>query len=343
VRGEEHGGYPNYGFVIKGSKEADLHWEDNDSCLARYGDFSLTVKYTYDKAPAAKLPDTYPLECRGIDTLKVRDVDGLPVGFRWIAFDFIPGTGPAKNGLLPGQCSWLDRGMRPGEPARLAQPIEGAVAWIKDLNSPDSYWTFDVYNAGGQLQATRAERNKRIIVPLLRTNVALASNGATASAQDYTRDEVYPGSHFQPSYAIDGLRYLHLAPPPNDLDGFWRDEHGLPSWLQIDFSGSKTIAEVDVFTVADYPDAPKQMDPSESLTFKNFGATAFDVEYWDGSTWRLVPGGRVGRGKFGPVSPNDKVWTKFKGFTVTTTKIRVLVYGSPDKVARIAEVEAWAP
>jgi len=200
-----------------------------------------------------------------------------------------------------------------------------------------------VYNAGGQLQATRAERNKRIIVPLPRTNVALASNGATATAQDYTRDEVYPGSHFQPSYAIDGLRYLHLAPPPNDLDGFWRDEHGLPSWLQIDFSGSKTIAEVDVFTVADYPDALKQVDPSESLTFKNFGATAFDVEYWDGSAWLLVPGGRVGRGKFGPVLPNDKVWTKFKGFTVTTTKIRVLVYGAQDKTARIVEVEAWTP
>jgi hypothetical protein len=51
----------------------------------------------------------------------------------------------------------------------------------------------------------------------------------------------------------------------------------------------------------------------------------------------------VGRGKFGPVPPNDKVWRQFKGFKVTTTKIRVLVYGSPDKVARIAEVEAWTP
>jgi hypothetical protein len=179
-----------------------------------------------------------------------------------------------------------------------------------------------------------------------RKNVALASNEATATAQDYTRDEVYPGSHFQPFYAIDGLRYLHLAPPPNDADGFWRDEHGLPSWLQINFAGSKTIEEVDVYTVPDYPDLLEQKDPPDGLTFKSFGVTAFDVQYWDGMAWKLVYFGSVGgRGKFAPSPLNDKVRIqfKFKGFKVTTDKIRVLVNASPDTVARIVEVEAWTP
>jgi hypothetical protein len=181
-----------------------------------------------------------------------------------------------------------------------------------------------------------------------RKNVALASNLAKVSASNFTQDDVYPGSHFQPSYAIDGLRYLHLVPPPIDVDGYWRDEHGLPSWIEIEFDGgAKTISEVDVFTVPDSPDYLEQKDPADTLTFKNFGATAFDVQYWDDSAkaWMPVPNASPGgRGKFGPSPPNDKVWRQFGGFKITTSKIRVVVKAAAaDKVARIAEVEAWTP
>ena len=319
VRGEEHGGYPNYGFVIKGSKEADLHWEDNDSCLARYGDFSLTVKYTYDKEPAAKVPDTYPLVCRGTEALKVSDVDG-PVGFRWVGFTFIPGTKPANDGLLPGQCSWQDRGMRAGEPGRLAQPIEDAVAWMKDLNSPDSYWTFSVYNAGGQLQATRAERNKRILVPLLRTNFALAANGGVATASS-----VYPAPSVAASNANDGDR--------KGLSNWGSATPTFPQWLQIDFAGGKSIAEIDVFNTQDNYLSPAE--PTETMTFSKYGLTRFDVQYWNGKfgTWATIPGGSV--------SGNNLVWRHFKFDAITTSKIRILCLGSPDSYSRIAEVEAW--
>src|SRR6266516_1088549 len=51
LKGAEHGGYANYGFVFKGMQEADVKYGDNDSCVARYGDFSLTVNYRYDKEP----------------------------------------------------------------------------------------------------------------------------------------------------------------------------------------------------------------------------------------------------------------------------------------------------
>jgi hypothetical protein len=51
LKGSAHGGYDNDGFVIKGMTEEDLEYADNDSCLARYGDFTLTVNYKYDKTP----------------------------------------------------------------------------------------------------------------------------------------------------------------------------------------------------------------------------------------------------------------------------------------------------
>ena len=331
VRGQEHGGYPNYGFVIKGSKEADLHWEDNDSCLARYGDFTLTVKYTYDKEPAAKVPDTYPLECRGIETLKIVDLEG-PAGSKWVGFTFKPGTKPASLGLLPGQCSWKDRGMRAGEPARLA--IESAGDWSKELNSSDSYWTFNVYNAGAQLQATGAERTKTFFLPLLGTNYALAANGGVATALS-----TFPGS--DPSNVINGDRIGF------GKGGNWASAmKGFPTWLEVAFSGSKTITKINVFTQQDFVSSP--VEPTEKTTFSGAGLTRFDVQYCSANcdtttpTWTTIdPGGRVGLGKFAP-SPNDKVWVQLTFPAITTSKIRILCLGSIDGYSRIAEVEAWS-
>lgn len=332
VRGEEHG-YANYGFVFKGIAEADLKYGDNDSCIARYGDFSLTVTYQYNKEPAAKMPESYPLVCRGTDSLKVIDLGG-PAGFRWVGFNFIPGTNAAKDGLLPGQCSWLDRGMRPGEPARLAQPIEGIGVWSKELNSSDSYWTFNVYNAGAQLQATGAERSKKtgidvakpgVSLPvggltLARTNVALASEGGVASASSTTAPWV-------PAYVNDG-------DPTTDVDrGVWLDGtyNAFPDWIQIDFKGAKSINEIVVVTRQD--DLKSTAKPPETLTFDLSGITDFDVQYWDGK-WITVPGGSV--------TGNNLVWRRFNFPKVKTDKIRLLINGSKDKAySRIVELEAW--
>ena len=164
-------------------------------------------------------------------------------------------------------------------------------------------------------------------------NVAAASNGATATAQNYTADSTYPGYHWQPSYAIDGQRYCHLIADGSDGTGVWRDEHGLSSWLQVDFNGSKTINEVDLFTMPDYPALLTQADPSATQTFTQFGASSFTVQYWTGSAWATVPGGSI--------TGNNLVWRKLNFTAVTTTKIRVVVNTAVDGVARIAEVEAW--
>jgi hypothetical protein len=157
-----------------------------------------------------------------------------------------------------------------------------------------------------------------------RANVAAAANGGVASAQNYTAD--YSGLHFQPSYANDGVRYLSASG-----DQYWRDEHGLSTWLRIDFNGAKSIDEIDVGTVRD--DYATQGDPAATQTFTAYGATSFEVEYLKGATWTTVPGGAI--------TGNNQVWRKLSFSALTTSAIRVRINTAVDGVARLDEVEAW--
>ena len=120
----------------------------------------------------------------------------------------------------------------------------------------DGVETWQVYGMDGELLITAEAATGT------RSNVALTANGATATAQNYTQDSTYPGMHFQPALAIDGVRHTST-----DGASYWRDEHGLSSWLQVDFNGSKSIDEVDVYTMGDYPFYTTNTDPSAGQTF----------------------------------------------------------------------------
>ncbi len=313
-----------FGFVIVGEDTKyvyGLYPRDNAACETYYGDFSLTIDYRFPIKKIYVPPETYPLVCRGTNTLKVMDLDG-PVGFRWVGFNFIPGTKPAGDGLLPGQCSWRDRSMRAGEPARLAQPIEGALAWIKDLNSSDSYWTFNVYNAGAQLRATGAERNKRMILPTLKTNFALAKNGGM----------VFPSS----TLTLNSEKYVNDGELTGAGNAVWLDSTiGIfPDYLEVRFDGKKTIDEIDVITRQTdlvTPVDPKKFDPS--FDKDGFGITAYDVQYWDGTGWVNLA----------VELDNHKVWRQFFPlFPITTEKIRIQINAGQDNAySRVVEVEAW--
>ena len=50
VKGPDHAGEANHGFLFRGEPEADIEWRDNNSCLSRYSDISLTVTFQFDKA-----------------------------------------------------------------------------------------------------------------------------------------------------------------------------------------------------------------------------------------------------------------------------------------------------
>jgi hypothetical protein len=126
--------------------------------------------------------------------------------------------------------------------------------------------------------------------------------------------------------AIDGVRNWATS-------GAWKDAtpDSFPDILQVDFSGSKTINEIDVYAVKDeYTNAA---DPSEFETFSVYGITSFEVQYWTGSSWATVPGGTV--------SNTNRVITRLMFSPVTTTRIRVVVNNAQASYSRIVELQAW--
>jgi hypothetical protein len=153
-------------------------------------------------------------------------------------------------------------------------------------------------------------------------NIALASRGALASASS-TVNSGYPASA-----AINGDRKgLNWG-----NGGGWEDgtTNYFPDWLQVDFSASKTIDRINVFTSQDNYNNP--IEPTPELTFASRGIRDFIVQYWNGSDWVNIPDGSVVN--------NDKVWRQFAFAPITTAKIRVLV-SRATMSSRIAEVEAF--
>lgn len=156
------------------------------------------------------------------------------------------------------------------------------------------------------------------------TNVAASANGATASASSTF------GAGYEAARANNGNRTGATA----GVDGYWNDGtvSTFDDWLQIDFSGSNSINEIDVFGVQDAYTSPTT--PTLTMTSALYGLKDFDVQYWTGTSWATVAGGAV--------TGNNHVWTQFTFSPVTTTKIRVLIHNTQDALySRVVELEAW--
>ena len=156
-----------------------------------------------------------------------------------------------------------------------------------------------------------------------RLNVALAANGAVATASSTAT-----GSGFSTTGAINGN---NRGPWGNSLEG-WNDNTPgvVPDWIQVDFAGSKTIDEIGVFGLHD--NYTQENTPTDTQTFTLYGLIAFNVEYWNGSAWTMIPGGSV--------TGNNKVWRKFTFSPITTSKIRVTIIAVPDSWSRVVEIQA---
>jgi hypothetical protein len=139
-------------------------------------------------ASSAAAQSSYPMACRGggniISYLAISQMQpGQAATFNAYT-SFAKGTGPAYLGLSPGTCTWMDRGLRSGEPSTLMQTggallsfsqmwpasadVTGAGAGLGlnpnpvpyiplnhptsdmsgTLQNPNWYFTFDVYNGG---------------------------------------------------------------------------------------------------------------------------------------------------------------------------------------------------
>ena len=114
--------------------------------------------------------------------------------------------------------------------------------------------------------------------------------------------------------------------------GGWNDgtSNVWPDWVQINFSGQKTINQVIVYTLQDNYTNP--VDPPNNLTFTLYGVTAFQVQGWNGSSW-------VNLGA--AVTGNNLVKRTVNFPAFTTTQIRVTITAALGGYSRLTEVEAW--
>ncbi len=136
-------------------------------------------------------------------------------------------------------------------------------------------------------------------------NVALAGSGATATASStYTTD-------YAARAAIDGRRSGAIR---GQL-GTWEDASGaLPDWFQVTFAAPSTINRVNVFSMQEAWSAP--VEPTSTLT-SGLAAEDFQVQYWNGAAWVVVPGSQV--------VGNRLVWKQVSFAPVTTSAIRIVV------------------
>jgi RHS repeat-associated protein len=172
------------------------------------------------------------------------------------------------------------------------------------------------------------------MTPPPKTNVALRSNGAVASAST----ELAAGCKtWKAAGTIDGDRLGQNW----GAGGGWADSTSgnfQNDWLLVEFNGVKTIDEIDVFTVQDGCTLTPEVyyEPNEAMTFSSYGLSQYKLQYLNGPTWLDIPGASV--------TGNNKVWKKFTFPALTTNKIRLVVQAAADNgYSRVAEVEAWSP
>jgi hypothetical protein len=157
-----------------------------------------------------------------------------------------------------------------------------------------------------------------------RTNVALASGGATAVAT----------SEYNASYPVSAVIDGNRNGKQWGAGGGWNDAtaDAYPDSAQVNFNVSQTIDEIDVATLAD--NYLSVLNPQEDTPATLYAIRDFDVQYWDGSTFQTVTGGHI--------VGNNKALRRFIFSPVSTDKIRVLVSNAGASFSRITEIEAYS-
>ena len=145
--------------------------------------------------PSMSMQQSYELRCRGGGSMKFNSTPGSTSSsgeqMMNVTIDFAVGTqgaGTGKPNLNPGQCSWIDRGFRPGEPpqirleivsfgqqaeARHGSPVDRSPTAAERypdaqnvpqyLSSSDHYWTFWVYNSGQRYLQSTSQRVFKVL------------------------------------------------------------------------------------------------------------------------------------------------------------------------------------
>ena len=174
----------------------------------------------------------------------------------------------------------------------------------------------------GNSASTGAPISEIVSAPVNGTNVALSSNGGTASASSTW------GPSFPASTVIDNRR---SGAGWGNYAG-WADgtSGAFPDWVQINFNGQKAVDHVVVYSVQDNFLSP--IEPTEAMTGTRFVLTSFDVQGWSGSAWVTL----------GSVTGNNRIKRIVTFAPYTTDRIRIVINATQDGVwSRLTEVEAW--
>jgi hypothetical protein len=157
--------------------------------------------------------------------------------------------------------------------------------------------------------------------PVNGTNVALAVNGAVATASSTN------GPGFMPSTVIDNKR----TGAGWGAGGGWNDATAgtFPDWIQINFAGVQAIDHVVVYFVQDNYLNP--VEPTDSMKFSLRGITSFQVQGFDGANWVTLA----------TVNGNDLVKRTVSFAPYRTDRIRINILGALSTWSRVTEVEAW--
>ncbi|HEX8474157.1 MAG TPA: discoidin domain-containing protein [Pyrinomonadaceae bacterium] len=242
----------------------------------------------------------------------------------------------ARNG--DGSIAYTDRGAADGGAFdQTAKTITVRVSlnklnpFVKQGNPPVGAGSVLVGLRGAasvaaQGNAARSDNTRggtQYTITLPSSNVALTSNGSTASASS-----VYAGRNYSAASAIDGDRIGANW----ETGGGWNDNtrDAYPDWLQVDFNASRTINEIRVITLQD--DFTHAQEPTPTMTCNLYGLLDYDVQYWNGVDWATVPGGQI--------TGNNLVMRTLTFPDITTTKIRVVVHNARQHHSRVVEVEA---
>jgi F5/8 type C domain. len=153
------------------------------------------------------------------------------------------------------------------------------------------------------------------------SNVALASNGAVASAS----------STISAAFPVSAVNNNERAGLNWGNGGGWNDgtANAFPDWVQINFSSSKTINRVVVYTLQDNYANPSE--PTDAMTFSLYGVTAFTVQGRQGTRWITLA----------TVGGNNLVKRTVTFAPFTTSQIRLRITAALASFSRLTEIEAW--
>jgi hypothetical protein len=114
--------------------------------------------------------------------------------------------------------------------------------------------------------------------------------------------------------------------------GGWNDATlgVFPDWIQVNFTGTRTIDRVVVYSVQDNYLTP--VEPTNTMTFSLRGISGFNVQGFNGSTWVTLA----------TISGNRLVKRSVTFPPFATDRIRVnIVNALGNNWSRVTEVEAW--